>query len=703
MGQRLSEPLPLLDLLKQDDGLIILGDPGAGKTTFLKYLALHLALGRESELGLEKRLPLLLPLSAYATALAKKEIPLHQFIATYYQAKCGIEIESLLQKALAEGGVLLLLDGLDEVKSMTQRRKVVDRVMAFFAAKRQQGNKFILTSRIVGYGEVRPTVDGMTECTLVDFDMDDIRLFVNKWTAAIETLADGSTRAAQQTAVQERDDLLKAVDRSPGVRRLASNPLLLTVLALMKRNEIQLPERRVELYEAYVKILLQKWNLARSLGEASQYAVDVKATLKVLAPLALWMHATSPGVGLVRERGMRRELKRIYTRLPVADPEAATERFLEDVHKHANLLVERGAREYGFIHLTFQEYLAAVAIVAHGQEDVDKIVAILSEHVDDDNWHEVSLLTVGYLGIVQERDKAAATVLSRLVTEKPGEPGTAVVLAGQALLDAWPVGVALSGYENVTAACHALMIDPQMPPRQRLAAGLVLADLDIDPPGLDYFVTVPGWDFAIGRYLVTNKQYQRFIDAGGYAAESENRWWSEEGRRYKQSNDWKLPRYWHNDRFNHSSQPVVGVSWYEANAYCAWLTAEKQRTGALEQNQEIRLPTQAQWMQAAGSRQYPWGETFDAAKANTEESELGQTSPVHMYPDGVSSEGIYDLSGNVWEWTADLKDGIYPWQKGGAWYWNKDRATTAAHDRTYPNSGDFDFGFRVVVVPILRG
>ncbi len=156
--------------------------------------------------------------------------------------------------------------------------------------------------------------------------------------------------------------MLAAVQRDPGVEQLAANPLLLTILALMKRQGITLPERRVELYEKYVETLLRHWNLARGLDRPPAPDLDVLETLRILAPLALWMHETSPGVGLVKQAALQRKLEGIFREREAADPEKATRQFLEDVRTHAGLLLERGAREYGFIHLTFQEYLAAVAL-----------------------------------------------------------------------------------------------------------------------------------------------------------------------------------------------------------------------------------------------------------------------------------------------------------------------------------------------------
>lgn len=352
----------------------------------------------------------------------------------------------------------MLLDGLDEVKDLNSRYHLVNRLHDFYARHAKAGNnpkagnKFVITTRIVGYREAPLIARGLTECALVDFTGEEIDAFVGKWTIALEQQASGDTSLARNDAQRERRERLDAVERNPGVRHLAANPLLLTILALMKRQGVRLPERRVELYDKYVEVLLSTWNRARSLDRPGTHDVDVVGTLRILAPLALWMHETTPGVGLVKRPALLQELERIYKKRGEQDPEASSRQFLDDVHERAGLLLERGRGEYGFIHLTFEEYLAAVGVGQLGQRDLEPVIEYLSGCVGKPAWREVALLTIGYVGLVQRRDEAAGAVVEALTASTTGEPGAAAVLAGEAVADAGPGVVPAGSRERLSLA-----------------------------------------------------------------------------------------------------------------------------------------------------------------------------------------------------------------------------------------------------------
>ncbi len=738
----LSDPLPLLDLLQAHPGLIVLGDPGAGKTTFLKYLALRLARGEGDSLGLGNRLPILLPLSVYAQALHTDNVRLDDFIAEYFSdIGADAAIGPMLHEALQRGRALILLDGLDEVRDLSLRNTVVERVVDFFAFHRRLGNKFVLTSRIVGYRAVRPTAEGLMECTLVDFDDNEIEAFVYRWTTAIEKQAQGDTLVARTDAEQDRRELLDAIYRNPGVRRLAATPLLLTILALMKRQGVTLPERRVQLYDQYVTTLLSTWNRARSLsGRAPSRDLDELQTIRILAPLALWMHETNPGIGLVKREDLSRKLEELFREQGNAVPEKAAHQFLQDVREHAALLLERGPGEFGFIHLTFEEYLSAVALALLGQGNAAPIAEKLIQHIGEQTWREPTLLTIGYLGLRQQLPKVAGEVVERLLEAQQGLPGEAIILAGEAVLDTWPGGVPLQTKDRVVQALVPTMQNPQVPPDFRRRAGLLLGRLGWRPADLDRFVEVPAGEFLfghrkekqrleyrfwIGKYPVTNAQFARFVQAGGY----QNReFWSENGWAWRTGTydertletierDWlehrpvprrNAPYYWYNIELGNPIFPVVGISWYEAEAYCNWLA---KNVVAIPEGYTVRLPTTIEWEYAArgtSGYEYPWGDGFDKAAANTWDSDpvgsgLGGTTAVCTFPQGASPFGAWDMSGNVWEWTHSWYDDDHRYRivRGGSWIGYQWFARTTFCNWSIPLTFNDDLGFRVAIAPKL--
>ena len=148
--------------------------------------------------------------------------------------------------------------------------------------------------------------------------------------------------------------------------------------------------------------------------------------------------------------------------------------------------------------------------------------------------------------------------------------------------------------------------------------------------------------FWIDIYPVTNMRFVRFLDAGGY---DEPRWWTGEGWRWRERTRVRRPLLWGEPGWDAPEQPVAGVSWYEADAYCRW--AGK------------RLPTDAEWERAArgtDGRRYPWGNDWPTNDRANFDNRVGRTTPVGLYPAGISPCGCHDMAGNVNNWVAD-------------WYW----------------------------------
>jgi formylglycine-generating enzyme required for sulfatase activity len=197
-------------------------------------------------------------------------------------------------------------------------------------------------------------------------------------------------------------------------------------------------------------------------------------------------------------------------------------------------------------------------------------------------------------------------------------------------------------------------------------------------------------DFRIARFPVTVREFAGFQEDGGYQVE---RYWSAGGFGV---GDW--PESW-DDQLKNPQRPVVGVSWFEASAYCAWAG--------------LRLPTEAEWERVArgprGSR-YPWGNepALDVTRANYN-GKIGHPTPAGQYPAGRSVEGVDDLLGNVWEWCSDWyadysgdraenpagpKAGEFKILRGGAWFDFPGFVRVSVRSRYVPALRLSDFGFR---------
>ena len=224
--------------------------------------------------------------------------------------------------------------------------------------------------------------------------------------------------------------------------------------------------------------------------------------------------------------------------------------------------------------------------------------------------------------------------------------------------------------------------------------------------------------FAIGKYPVTNAEYAEFIEARGYETE---KFWTAMGWKWQRGRIGQdpLPAFWREPRLNQPRCPVVGVSWYEAAAFCIWLGERD--------NARYRLPTEAEWEYAARganqARNFPWGDAFERGRANTAEAHFGGTTPVSHFPAGVSPFGVWDLAGNVFEWTSS-KWGTnwqelefpYPYRaddgreeaegsgarvmRGGSWFNGYQEALCAYRSRYLAGSRGSNIGFRVARITI---
>jgi formylglycine-generating enzyme required for sulfatase activity len=332
-------------------------------------------------------------------------------------------------------------------------------------------------------------------------------------------------------------------------------------------------------------------------------------------------------------------------------------------------------------HRSFQEYLAAVHLASEGKPEQIVELAKAAEH-----WHEVILLAAGYLVQEAKQSTVVAWVRKLLPAQRrTPEDGTLLKLAGEALSviprnwferDRWD----REFLEHVQRQlARTATSRGGVTPQERTALGVVLGRLGDPRPGVGLknglpdiaWVDVPAgpflmgsdkekdpeaWDdeteqftceliqepYRISRYPITVAQFKAFVDAHGYELPDE--YWTDSGRAWLRDSEARGPRAY-GGVFETLNHPKVGVNWYEAMAFCSWLS---EMTG-----QTITLPTEAQWEMAArgtDGRIYPWGNGFDPRYCNTRESQIGATSAVGLFPKGDSPCGASDTSGNVLEW-----------------------------------------------------
>jgi len=533
------------------------------------------------------------------------------------------------------------------------------------------------------------------------------------------------------------------------------------------------------------KVIVQQPSLAEWLR------VDRAKVRELLNELAYRAHTDQPdpaGTADVSESGLVDRLMVLSQ-----NPDVKPKRLIEYLSQRAGLLLPRGVGVYTFPHRTFQEYLAACYFTE--QADYPASLAALARE-DPNRWREVVLLAGAKAarGMVASIWLLVDELCPRIWEKgKPQNEADAwgALIASQALVETVDLKdlseASREKVKRVRGHLVGMLEAGRLPAVERAAAGRALARLGDPRPGVGLsplplageglgvggflpcilWCYVPPGPFTMGstdddsmayddekpqhpndsitegylisRYPVTNAQFAAFVEAGGYR---EQRYWPEA----EQAEVWSEGRVkaWNDDEpreepydfgepFNLSNHPVVGVSWYEALAFCRWLAEglrisdyrfQVWRGGQLEplnlKPETVRLPSEAEWEKAArgtDGQRYPWGENPDPDRANYDETGIGTTSAVGCFPGGASPYGVEDLSGNVWEWTRSLyrdypyapKDGRENLEagsgvgrvlRGGAFGDGASHVRCACRSWYLPLNRDWRLGFRFVASPV---
>lgn len=423
-----------IEKLLDSPRVVVKGDPGSGKSTLVRYIAWALTKGRTDVIGesLFGRVPILIRAIDFGEALEQHRV---QSLDEYLTLEAG-RFAPVIKQSLLSGNSLVLLDGLDEVGKPALRTRVKERTDDFIADPVFATNYILITTRIVGYERTGLT-GRFQHFTITDLDKDQIRKFIRNWYAAIERETPGSINAESESS-----QLDSAINANESIRKMARNPLLLTIIALIKWQGRTLPEQRVLLYDAAAQTLIKSWPLTQRRVEFDELFIR-----EWLAPIAL--HILSDRTGdLIDEFSLTTELSEIMQQLrsmTEIQARSDTRELLDSICEHSGFLLPRdtdknGNNLYGFLHQTFAEYLAAYYLVGRWEDDhLD-----LAKYAHDPYWREVFLLMAGHLG-TQRRAKAGKFIEAVRNLKSSAYEHIVhrdLLLAGQILADGTPAGPA---------------------------------------------------------------------------------------------------------------------------------------------------------------------------------------------------------------------------------------------------------------------
>ena len=756
-----------LEAAASERKMVLLGDPGGGKSTFANFLALCMAGERLEKDGkwLERLMPAWShgPIIPVRVTLGEFAVCEHcdgtveglwNFISDTLAEDGLADFAPILWEHLLQGGVMVLLDGLDEVADPDERTAVRDAAANFAATYGHPENRYLVTCRGYAYQDPGWQLEGFADRTLSPLTEEQIDKLITSWYE--EVCRRGWKSRAEAEDLTHR---LQAATRRTDLMPLARNPLQLTMMTSLQFSWGRLPEDRVELYQEMVRLLLVRWQEAR-LGEDAGVsrlvsAGKLESALERVAFVAHHAQEGPEGPADIMEAQLRSVLKDCLE----GSWDGAGE-LLTYIKERAGLLIERGPGIYTFPHRSYQEYLAGSYLAV--QPDFPEQAAGLVRE-NPTQWREVVLWAVGIMARLKKMSHVSVDVASALCPqEAPGKNVSdkdwrSSSLAGEALLEIGLNEVRARERHtrvvtNVQNWLLALIERGVLNPVERAAAGNSLSKLG-DPrfrPDAWYlpgdrmlgFVEVPAGPFLMGsdkkrdpeayedempqhevnlptyyisRYPVTVAQFGAFVEESGYEPQSKD------GLK------------------GIDNHPVVNVTWYDAIAYCKWLNdmlwtwdstpeplGKLLREGKIIGNPwRITLPSEAEWEKAArgnDGRIYPWGDKPDTNRTNYSKTRIGATSTVGCFPEGASPYGCLDMTGNVWEWTRSLwgkdfeiADFKYPYDikdgredskggndvprvlRGGAFGGDEWLMRCAFRRWDFPMFGLGDFGFRVVL------
>lgn len=732
---------------------VVLGNPGMGKSTLGRRLALHHALKALGAIpdplqdwpGEHDQIPVFIELRWFAAWLPGGLRKGTEGLVWNYLKHCCTDMwqcdgffSELKRRLQAQGG-FIVFDGLDEIgddDANTRKRIIREAIEAF--AKPLADCRILVTSRTYAYEKGNWIFDAgvFPVFELQPFDLEQMAFFAETWYRVLaQNWGWNDAKREGKTA-----QLVEALEKREDLRPLGETPLLLALVAQVHARQ-QLPDDRADLYKRAVGLLLSEWERGKESPakpvetyESPIEEEDIRLLRKAMARLAFEAHEAqagakdATGVADIHENDLYTVLTAVFDR----------ERFthlLEYIRHRTGLLQWQGGKVYRFPHRTFQEYLAAERI-----DELPEPKVMFLQKIREDTvwWREVLLLFMG------QKKPADHKGLADLVIDGVGRgereidqvvliaEGLAETRFPEKLKDAVWKDRAGKTIERIQDwLLKAMQNDKALSPPARARAGEGLNHLG-DPrsgiltaEGMPFHRISPGtfvmgegekqhtvrltYDFWMARYPVTVAQFQQYLTATEREAEDPDAL--------------RAP----------ANTPVIWVTWHEATAYCDWFTSyladlhdtpERPWLSALRSGElKAVLPSEVEWERAArgkaGDREYPYPGKADANKMNCDETGIGNASAVGCFPLGASAFGVEEMSGNVWEWCRDWwhddpysqrlgketvdpegpPEGEFRVVRGGSFLFGRQDCRCAARSYSRPDFPYDGIGFRIILLP----
>ena len=763
----------LLYAVERSRLLLIIGEPGSGKTTIIKHFALSSTIRLK---GFAFPVPILyMPLSKMAIPGEERQ-SLHAKLSQCFEPHLKIE-KSFFEDRLKTHSSLVLLDGLDEISDEKQRVTICTWVSE--AAKTWKKAFFVITTRDKGYGEKEQNALKIEKeiAWVKRFSEKQQRLFLQKWFRAAflrdlhrDEKGFGQQRITEKEKEAEKSaaalDTYLSLPENSGLRNdLAGIPLLLQLMAILWKQSKAIPGNREKLYDVALDYLL----FYREDDKKITPFLPATESKKLLEPLSLWMQDRNEDAADIEQFHDRMQQDVDLLDYKYRSKYSA-EKICDNLVRRAGVLGKSGST-YVFSHKTFREYLAGLRLVKCVTSEPERIGKLV-EQVGIDWWDEPLLFFVAQVDAFwfnkfmkaffdaprsASLDQRTLGFLQKLIRKAP----QTVEAFCEKLRDRVTTRdrqyyileclKTVGSRQAVEAAQEFKRLHPEVDQELlRKADEVVLTDEQERPAILvrprelvesygdvhfspieqnaQYILIKNGHhsvdgkeqvgDLYVAKYPLTNKLYRKFItwlqsvdngqadeilkDSLFELAKTIPGFQTCLGEEPELSKQFRS-KYDDDRRFKEDDQPVVGVSWYAARTYCLWLSLMESNG---QDTRRYRLPIEWEWEYAAAGkekREYPWPK--DKGEPNSKllnyKSNVGQTTPVGSYPEGATPEGLYDMAGNVWEWTDSWYDYSRSYRviRGGSWYNPAENCRSATRYYYQPVRRPNFVGFRLVFVP----